>query len=192
LYRYEHASLGDTHPDDWRRTHPNFPMKYALAIHTHTLQQPNLYGPLGNALHAADRATGPDGVSPAVRACLPYTKLLDCALAEAVLVFGPFIGQVFRGVKFAFPTPTVAEHNPVAYFPRDRELHWSEFNSSSTLFEVMYQPWFCGKAGPRTVYTIQSCEVRFHTFFSPHFSTSLSRHLPHFPRFHSQFPQSFR
>ena len=22
----------------------------------------------------------------------------------------------------------------------------------------MYQPWFCGKSGPRTVFTIQSCE----------------------------------
>ena len=146
------------HPDDWRHSHPDFPLKYALAIHVFTLQSPNLYTPLGASLHGIDRDAGPGGVNENVRACMPYARLLDAALEEALLVWGPFVGQTFRGVKYAFPKPTVAEHDPVAYFPLGRELHWYEFNSSSTEFEVMYREWFCGKRGPRNIFTIRSCE----------------------------------
>jgi hypothetical protein len=154
------APPGAWHPEDWRHSHPEFPPKLALAMFVYTLHDPNVYAPLGDALHGADRSSGPGGVSVRVRAWLPFAKLLDVALEQAALVpdWGYFIGQVFRGVKFAFPKPTVSEHNPVAYFPKGREMHWFEFNSSATEFEVMYQPWFCGKSGPRTVFTIQSCE----------------------------------
>ena len=73
--RYARAPEADWHPDDWRRSHPEFPRKYALVIYVYTLQDPNVYGPLGNALHATDRAAGPGGVSPAVRSALPFAKL---------------------------------------------------------------------------------------------------------------------
>ena len=150
---------GDWHPSDWRRTHPDFSQKHALAIHIYTRQDPNVYGPLGDALHdTANRASGPGGVSDDVRACLPFVKLLDVALVESAIVFGFFSGQVFRGVKFAFPEPTYAAHDPEAFFPPGRELHWFEFNSSSKEFEVMYREYFCGRSGPRTVFTIKSCE----------------------------------
>ena len=163
--RYESAPEADWHPDDWRRSHPEFTAKYATALHVYTLQDPNVFGPLGNALHAADRGAGPGGVSPRVRAFLPLAKLMDVALVAAARMWGAFVGQVFRGVKYAFPEPTLAAHDPEGYFPSGqpggppaRELNWFEFNSSSTKFDVMYQPWFCGKSGPRTVFTIQSIE----------------------------------
>ena len=90
--------------------------------------------------------------------CLPFVKLLDVAMLEAAITWGFFVGQAYRGVKYAFPKPTPAEHDPSGYFPMGRELHWFAFQSSSTEFEVMYRPWFCGRVGPRTVFTIQSCE----------------------------------
>ena len=50
---------------------------------------------------------------------------------EAARVWGPFHGQVFRGVRHAFPEATVARHDPVAHFPSGqpggppaRVLHW--------------------------------------------------------------------
>jgi hypothetical protein len=155
-----HASAPRTtwHPDDWRHSHPEFPAKYALAIHVYTLQDPNVYKPLGEAMHTDARAIGPSGVSSAFRAVLPFAKLLDVGLREAARVWGCFIGQVFRGVKYAFPRPTAAEHDPERHFAPGRELYWFEFNSSATHFDVMYEAWFCGKSGPRTVFTIQSCE----------------------------------
>eukprot|EP01043_Picozoa_sp_COSAG02_P062087 COSAG02_NODE_8481_length_2554_cov_7.631738_2_plen_535_part_00 len=162
---HQSAPEADWHPDDWRRSHPEFPPQYALVIYVYTMQDPRVYAALGAALHAADRDSGPGGVSPRLRAFLPLTKLLDVALVAAARVWGPFVGQVFRGVKYAFPEPTVALHDPVGYFPSGqpggppaRELNWFEFNSSSTRFDVMYRPWFCGKSGPRTVFTIQSVE----------------------------------
>ena len=156
--RQRRAPPGAWHPDDWRRTHPDFPEKLAFAIFVYTLQDPNIYKPLADAMHAADRAAGPGGVSAAVRACLPFAKLLDVSLVEAAILWGFFVGQTFRGVKYAFPKPTLAEHNPEAYFPLERQLFWFEFNSSATEFGVMYRDWFCGKSGPRTVFTIRSCE----------------------------------
>ena len=101
------------HPEDWRNSHPDFPEKFALAAYAYTLQDPNIYTPLGDALHGTDRASGPGGVSDRVRAWLPFAKLLDMGLEEVALVWGYFLGQTFRGVKYAFPKPTFAEHNPV-------------------------------------------------------------------------------
>ena len=121
--RQRRAPPGAWHPDDWRRTHPDFPEKLAFAILVYTLQDPNIYKPLADAMHAADRAAGPGGVSEAVRACLPFVKLLDVAMLEAAITWGFFVGQAFRGVKYAFPKPTLAEHDPTAYFPMGRELH---------------------------------------------------------------------
>ena len=89
----------------------------------YTLQRPNVYKPLGAALHAADRAEGPGGVSAQVRSCLPYAKLLDSALVEAAVTWGFFTGKTLRGIKYAFPRPTVAEHDPEAYFPCGQPGH---------------------------------------------------------------------
>ena len=50
------APEGAWHQDDWRRSHPEFPQKYALAIHVYTLQDPNVYKPVASALHDPNRA----------------------------------------------------------------------------------------------------------------------------------------
>ena len=59
--RQRDAPQGHWHPDDWRRTHPQFPEKLAFAIFVYTLQDPNIYKPLADAMHAADRSAGPGG-----------------------------------------------------------------------------------------------------------------------------------
>eukprot|EP01047_Picozoa_sp_COSAG01_P026052 COSAG01_NODE_1665_length_9571_cov_8.037162_4_plen_779_part_00 len=153
-----HAPPGSWPPDDWRRTRPDFPDKFALAFHVFTLQNPNLYGPLGAACHAVDRQAGPGGISAQLRAFLPYMQLVEAGMDEAALFWGFFTGKTTRGVKYAFPEPNVATHDPEGHFPPGREVHWFEFNSSSTKFSVMYRPWFCGEAGPRTLFEITSCE----------------------------------
>lgn len=104
------APEGAWHEADWRRTHPQFPRKCALVIYIFTLQEPNVYTHLGAALHDPNRASGPGGVSEDVLACLPLAKLLDVALdlASRPEYWGFFVGQVFRGVKYAFPKPTLA------------------------------------------------------------------------------------
>jgi hypothetical protein len=153
-----HAPPGSWPPDDWRRTRPDFPGKFALAFHVFTLQDPNLYGPLGAACHAVDRQAGPAGISAQLRAFMPYMKLVEVGMDEAALFWGFFTGKTTRGVKYAFPEPNVATHDPEGHFPPGRELHWFEFNSSSTKFSVMYRPWFCGEAGPRTLFEIAACE----------------------------------
>ena len=156
--QYLNLAPANWHADDWRHSHPEFPAKYAGVAHIYTLQRPNVYEALGAAMHGVNRGIGAGGVSPEMRACLPVIKLLDVALVEAAIVWGFFVGQTLRGVKYAYPRPTVAEHNPESHFPKDREFPWYEFNSSSTDHAVMERPWFCGLTGPRTIFTIQSVE----------------------------------
>jgi hypothetical protein len=102
------------HVDDYRRTHPEFPPRYAHAINAYSLQDPRLYAALGAALHSPERANGPGGVSESIRRWMPYVKLLDMAVEEAGVVWGCFIGRTNRGVKYAFPQPTVAAHGACA------------------------------------------------------------------------------
>ena len=119
------APAGAWHPEDWRNSHPEFPEMLALTMHVYTLQDPNVYTPLGDALHGADRASGPGGVSPAgkstrnsrlardlsgvdrdrmlaiaVRAWLPFAKLLDMALEESVRVFAAVLPLIFARFSF--------------------------------------------------------------------------------------------
>ncbi len=142
---------------DWRRTHPEFPRDYAGAIYAYTLPC-ELYKKLNAAMRAPDRGGAAFcGCSAELRAWLPYAKFLDTALQEAGAIWGTFTGKCHRGVQFAFPKPTVAQHDPEKYFNVGRELNWFEFKSSSTSFETMYDPLFCGTSGPRTIFTVHSC-----------------------------------
>ena len=59
-----------------------------------------------------------------MRACLPLIKLLDVGLVEAAILWGFFVGQTLRGVKYAFPRPTAADHDPERHFPAGREFHF--------------------------------------------------------------------
>ena len=148
----------DWHADDWRRSQPEFPRKYAGVLYMYTDEQLGIYRVLGEAMHDAARGAGAAGVSARMRACLPLIKLLEVALQEAAIYWGFFVGQTLRGVKYAFPRPNPADHDPERHFPVGREFHWFEFNSSATNAQVMYRPYFCGRRGPRTIFYIQSCE----------------------------------
>ena len=156
--RYLGLPEADWHPDDWRRSHPEFPAQYAGVAYAYTDERLGIYRVLGEAMHDVARGAGPGGVSPRMRACLPLIKLLDVGLVEAAILWGFFVGQTLRGVKYAFPRPTAADHDPERHFPAGREFHWFEFNSSATDAQVMYRPYFCGRRGPRTIFYIQSCE----------------------------------
>jgi hypothetical protein len=156
--RYLGLAEVDWHADDWRRSHPEFPRQYAGAAYIYTHEELGVYQVLGEAMHDGARGAGPGGVSPRMRSCLPFIKLLDVGLVEAAIVWRFFVGQTLRGVKYAFPRPTVADHDPERHFREGREFHWFEFNSSATNAQVMYEPYFCGRRGPRTIFYIQSCE----------------------------------
>ena len=156
--RYLDLPEADWHPDDWWRSHPEFPRQYAAVAHVYTHEGLGIYRVLGEAMRDVARDRGPGGVSPRMKACVPLIKLLDVGLVEAAILWGFFEGQTLRGVKYAYPRPIVADHDPERHFPVGREFHWFEFNSSATDAQVMYAPYFCGRRGPRTIFHIQSCE----------------------------------
>jgi hypothetical protein len=91
-------------------------------------------------------APGAD-LSPALRACAPYIKLLDEALVQLPAGF-VFRGRVQRGVKWVYPRPDT--HDPEAYFAPGAVLMWYEFKSSSQKKEVMSRP----QVGPCSLGTL--------------------------------------
>jgi hypothetical protein len=116
-------------------------MRFALAIYAYTLEDPAIYRVINRVMFDPARgvkgaAPGKD-LSPALRACAPYIKLLDEALARLPAAF-VFSGRVQRGVKWVYPRPEA--HNPERYFARGAELTWYEFKSSSQKTEVMSRP----------------------------------------------------
>ena len=146
------------HASDWRRDGVAFSPEYAGAIHAYTLPDPAVHTMLNGLLHdTAHRAGGPadGGISPALRTCLPFIKFLEAALEAAVRAWGAYQGSCYRGEKWAFPSPQ--QHDPEAHFFDGREFSWCEFKSSSMTFDTMYQPVFCGRFGPRTIFTIKAC-----------------------------------
>ena len=87
----------DWHADDWRRSHPAFPRKYAGVLYMYTDEQLGIYRVLGEAMHDAARGAAAAGVAARMRACLPLIKLLEVALQEAAIYWGFFVGQTLRG-----------------------------------------------------------------------------------------------
>ena len=142
---------------------PDFRMDFAVAIYLYTIDTPKLYEIINTAAHAADREEGPGGLSPQLRACMPFIKFLDCAL-EALPDKYVFAGRVNRGVKWAFPTPD--DHDPEAHFPKGKQFFWYEFKSAAQQFDVMYNEMFCGESGPRTIFTIDACQSYMISKFS--------------------------
>ena len=126
-------------------------MEFALAIHAYTLDSPNLYSLLNAAMAEKVRSEGPDGVSARLRAVLPFAKFLDAALCALPPTFA-YRGKCYRGVKTVFPSPL--HHHPERHFPSGSTVTFYEFKSASVRSEVMYAPHFCGKSGPRTIFTI--------------------------------------
>eukprot|EP01043_Picozoa_sp_COSAG02_P073230 COSAG02_NODE_14148_length_1304_cov_3.160166_2_plen_180_part_01 len=97
---------------------PDFRMDFAVAIYLYTIDDPKLYEIINTAAHSDDREDGPGGLSPQLRACMPFIKFLDCAL-EALPDKYVFEGRVNRGVKWAYPKG-VDDHNPEAHFPKGK------------------------------------------------------------------------
>jgi hypothetical protein len=99
-------------PDSYR-------LDLALAIHIYTLENPGVYRVVNREMFNPDRwqpgAEG--GVSEALRACLPYIKMLDSALVALPEAY-VFRDQVFRGVKFVYPS--LQNHDPVWVRARPR------------------------------------------------------------------------
>ena len=134
----------------------SFRMDFAMAIYLYTIDNPQLYKCINTASHALERDTG-TGLSPTLRACMPYikvrapatpprspfsarvslranplrwvyTQFLDVALESLPLKY-IVIGRVNRGVKWAFPTPE--DHDPETHFPKGARFHTSEDNRSA-------------------------------------------------------------
>ena len=88
-------------------------MRFALAIHVYTLEAPAIYRVINRVMFDPARrlkgaAPGND-LSPALRACAPYIKLLDEALTRLPAAF-VFRWCVQPGVKWVHPDPEA--HDP--------------------------------------------------------------------------------
>ena len=134
---------------------PSYPLDYAIAIHVYTLEDPSVYRVVNRAMFNPNRRQGIGGVSAELRACLPYIKFLDAALAALPEEY-IFRGEVRRGIKHVFPSTD--SHNPQTYFTEGARIMWYEFKSTSERQEVMTRPHFCGvEAGPRTIFSVSAC-----------------------------------
>jgi hypothetical protein len=116
-------------------------MRFALAIFGYTLDDPMIYSVINRVMFDPARgmkgaAPGKD-LSPGLRACAPYIKLLDEALAQLPSAF-VFRGRVQRGVKWVYPRPDA--HDPALHFALGAVLTWYVFNCSSRKADVMSQP----------------------------------------------------
>ena len=116
-------------------------MRFALAIYLYTLEAPAIYRVVNRVMFDPPRrlkkAAPSNELSPALRACAPYIKLLDEALARLPAAF-VFRGRGQRGVRWVYPDPEA--HDPERYFAPDTKLIWYEFKSSSQKTEVMSRP----------------------------------------------------
>jgi len=54
--------------------------------------------------------------------------------------------------------PESESHDPAGHFPEGRIFFWFEFKSTSTDFYVMYEDYFCGSLGPRTIFEVEACD----------------------------------
>ena len=137
----------------------SYPVDYAIAIHVYTLEDPCVYAVVNRAMFNPSRRApgGSSHISDELRACLPYIKFLDAALAALPAEY-VFRGKVRRGVKWVFPRPE--SHDPEAYFTPGAKLCWYEFKSASRRQELMTREHFCGiDAGPRTIFAVQACRA---------------------------------
>ena len=77
-------------------------MIFALAIYAYTLEDPALYKAVNQAMYNPSRrvkgATPGADLSPELRACMPYIRVLDTALERLPAAF-VFCGRVHRGVR---------------------------------------------------------------------------------------------
>jgi hypothetical protein len=130
-----------------------FLLEYAMTIHAYTLERPSIYSIVNGQMGEPRRSAGPGGVSVGLRACLPYIKYLEESLKALPEDFR-FVGRCYRGIKWTFPSPR--DHDPESYFHVGRQFFWYEFKSTSREVSTMYAERFCGKTGPRTVFTIDA------------------------------------
>lgn len=121
-----------------------------MAIYVYTIETPKIYAAMNGAVHATDREDGPGGISPRLRACMPYIKFLDTALEQLPAQFR-FAKVVNRGVKWAYPKPE--SHDPMAKFPIGSFLYWYEFKSSAVDFDVMCKSSQATRSTPHSVDT---------------------------------------
>ena len=134
----------------------SYRLDFAIAIYVYTLNEPPVYAVVnGEMFNKGRRKPGAiSGISSSLRACLPYIKFLDAAL-EALPDRYIFRGDVRRGTKWVFPSPT--KHDPESHFPVGQTIMWYGFKSTSTQLEVMTRGHFCGvNAGPRTIFTVKA------------------------------------
>lgn len=78
----------------------SYPLDYAVAIHIYTLEEPPVYALINRAMFNPMRRQpgAASGVSDVLRACMPFIKFLDAALAALPPAY-VFQGEVRRGVK---------------------------------------------------------------------------------------------
>ena len=140
---------------------PTYPLDFAVAIYLYTLSDPALHVILNRELWNPARrvpgASGAAGISPRLRACLPFIRFLIDA-CKALPPEYMYRGEVRRGVKWTYPSPD--QHDPKGHFVAGKPVRWFEFKSTTKSQEVMTREHFLGvNAGPRTIFTIEVCDA---------------------------------
>jgi hypothetical protein len=129
----------------------DYNVDYALVIHSYSLEDPAVYKAINAEMHSGERRTS---AGTRLCTCAPYIKFVNAALESLPERF-IFSGTCSRGVKWVFPSPD--DHDPAGYFFAGKRFYFYEFKSSSQKMELMYDEQFCGKTGPRTIFTIHAC-----------------------------------
>eukprot|EP00300_Choanocystis_sp_HF-7_P042948 c9601_g1_i1.p1 GENE.c9601_g1_i1~~c9601_g1_i1.p1 ORF type:complete len:742 (+),score=79.66 c9601_g1_i1:825-3050(+) len=125
--------------------YPNYSKDFALAIRIYTLQSPAVFRIINSAMTESNRGEGSDGVSDALRYCLPFIRLLDKALVR--LPTQHYTGTCYRTLPIVFP-------NLDAQFQVNQVLCWTSFSSTSILPETTISESFAG-TGPCTIFCIR-------------------------------------
>lgn len=131
---------------------PAIDLQYAGCIRSYTHEDPPCYRVMSGALNNTAARMQGLRLSDAVRMVLPYCKLLDVSL-QALPACYHYRGEVYRGVKWAFPNLRNHRLHFPHYFHAGRELCWHEPKSTSTDRQVV-ETEFLGDRGARTLFTV--------------------------------------
>jgi hypothetical protein len=110
------------YPTDWRHTRPSFNSKHAAALHICTLRDPDVFGRLSEVVNNAARSGMSSGDACA---CLPFIKLLDCAIVATSTAWGSFFGQMARASSMY----SFRDYDAKGYTPISSDLYWSEYTT---------------------------------------------------------------
>eukprot|EP00931_Biecheleriopsis_adriatica_P095319 TRINITY_DN6893_c0_g1_i4.p1 TRINITY_DN6893_c0_g1~~TRINITY_DN6893_c0_g1_i4.p1 ORF type:complete len:557 (-),score=122.41 TRINITY_DN6893_c0_g1_i4:66-1736(-) len=132
-------------------------MERALTLHAYTLQHPNIFAPVNRVFSTDQRL---DVAGPEVSAGMDFMTAADAAveaLPDSFLYQGGVPGEaedlLYRGVKAVY-------QDFRDKFVVGEEFYWYALKSVTDKRDLMYDGYFCGDSGERTVFIIRNAHGR--------------------------------